>query len=178
MRLETERVALRDLVEGDWIALHAIESDPDVNRYEAYDAFDEAKAREYIARAIADATIEPRMVWQFAITRRGDDRLLGRCGFRRTASEPRIAELWVGLDPREHGAGLATEAVRRMITFAFDDLGLHRVYGDCDPRNTASARLMERLGMRREAHHVQNLYCKGEWCDSLIYAVLASEWSR
>ena len=60
----------------------------------------------------------------------------------------------------------------------FGQLGMHRLFGDCDPRNAASARLMERLGMRSEAHHVQNLWAKGEWCDSWIYARLASEWAQ
>jgi RimJ/RimL family protein N-acetyltransferase len=53
---------------------------------------------------------------------------------------------------------------------------LHRVWGDCDPRNPASARVMERAGMRREGHLVQNVWIKGEWCDSLIFGMLASEW--
>ncbi|HEX7837141.1 MAG TPA: GNAT family protein [Kofleriaceae bacterium] len=86
-------------------------------------------------------------------------------------------ELWCVLAPAEHGRGIVTEAARAVIELAFGQLGMHPLLGDCDPRNAASARLMERLGMRREAHHVQNLWAKGEWCDSWIYALLASEWA-
>ena len=58
----------------------------------------------------------------------------------------------------------------------FDELGLHRIEGRIDARNTPSARVLERLGMRREAHFVQNEFIKGEWTDEVVYAVLAAEW--
>ena len=177
MRIETERLVLRELRDDDWAALHAVESLPDVNRYQGYDAHTEDASRAMIAKAIREAAESPRVVFELAVTRRGDDRLIGRGGFRRSGHELRTGELWCVLAPVEHGQGLVTEAARAVLTFAFRDLGMHRMFGDCDPRNLASARLMERLGMRREAHLVQNLWAKGEWCDSWIYAVLASEWS-
>lgn len=68
------------------------------------------------------------------------------------------------------------EAAAAMLTLAFDRLGWHRVTGSCDARNHPSARLMERLGMRREAHFVQNMMVKGEWTDELGYAILDREW--
>ena len=64
-----------------------------------------------------------------------------------------------------------------MLRLAFAELGLHRVVGRLDARNTASAAVLERLGMRREAHLVDNEWVKGEWCSELDYAVLAQEWS-
>lgn len=83
---------------------------------------------------------------------------------------------WV-LDPAHRGQGLATEAVRALIDAAFRHLGVHRVTADCTVDNDASWRLMERLGMRREAHHRQaELYRDGTWRDGLTYAVLAEEW--
>jgi RimJ/RimL family protein N-acetyltransferase len=65
---------------------------------------------------------------------------------------------------------------REMLRLAFDDLALHRVIGRLDARNTASVAVLERLGMRREAHLVSNEYVKGEWCDEYDYALLADEW--
>ncbi len=175
MKLETERLVLRDIREDDWRALLAIESRPEQVRYQSFDAHTEDTVRAYIARVIAGAREEPRLVYDLAITRDGGE-LLGRAGFRRDASELRVGELWFNVAPELTGQGLATEAARAIVTFAFRELGMHRMFGDCDPRNPASARVMERLGMRREGHHVQNVFLKGEWCDSLIYAVLASEW--
>ncbi len=176
MRLETERLVLREFVEGDWAALHAFESLEVVNRYEVYDAHTETASREYVAKAIASAAESPPSVVELAITLRGDDTLIGRIGMKRSGHELGIGEIWYGVAPEHQQRGIATEAARAFFGHAFTDLGMHRLFGDCDPRNIASARLMERLGMRREAHHVQNLWAKGEWCDSLIYAVLASEW--
>ena len=64
-----------------------------------------------------------------------------------------------------------------MLAIGFDGLGLHRIVGRLDARNRASARVLERLGMRREAHLVENEHVKGEWTDELVYALLAREWA-
>jgi RimJ/RimL family protein N-acetyltransferase len=72
--------------------------------------------------------------------------------------------------------GYATEASAVMVELAFSTLGAHRVSGRLDARNDASARVLERLGMRREGHLVENEYVKGEWTDEALYAVLEVEW--
>jgi RimJ/RimL family protein N-acetyltransferase len=63
-----------------------------------------------------------------------------------------------------------------MLRLGFEGLGLHRIVGRCDARNRASAKVMERLGMRREAYFRQNEIVRGEWTDELVYAMLADEW--
>lgn len=82
------------------------------------------------------------------------------------------------MDPAFQGRGYATEAVARMLEHLFDEKGLHRVSAECDTRNGASARLLEHLGFRREAHLRSSTWSKGEWCDDYLYALLADEWSR
>lgn len=176
LRLETDRLVLREFREDDWRGLHAIESLEEVNRYQDYDLHTAERSRDYVKRIVADAAAEPRVVIDLAITKRGDDTPIGRIGFRRSGHELRTGEIWFVLAPGEQHQGLVTEAARAVIDMAFRALGMHRLYGDCDPRNTRSAALMERLGFRREAHFVQNVFIKGEWVDSLIYAVLAREW--
>lgn len=87
------------------------------------------------------------------------------------------AELGWVLDPAYTGRGLATEAVEALIEECFSNLGVRRVTAVCFLANTASWRLMERLGMRREQHAVRDsLHRSGEWLDSLTYAILAEEW--
>ena len=86
------------------------------------------------------------------------------------------AEVGYVLNPAYYGHGYATEAVGVMLRLGFEDLGLHRIAARCDARNTASARVMERAGLRREAHLVQSEFVKGEWTDELIYAILRREW--
>ena len=63
-----------------------------------------------------------------------------------------------------------------MLALGFGDLGWHRIVGSCDARNHSSVRLMERIGMRREAHFVQSELVKGEWTDELVFAILVHEW--
>jgi RimJ/RimL family protein N-acetyltransferase len=79
-------------------------------------------------------------------------------------------------NPDYQGSGLASDAAATMLRLAFDRLSWHRVSGSCDARNQASARLMERLGMRREAHFIENIMVKDEWTDELVYAILDHEW--
>src|SRR3712207_854124 len=87
------------------------------------------------------------------------------------------AELGWTLNPAHRGRGLATEAVRELLRLCFEDLGLRRVTANCFADNTASWRLMERLGMRREEHNVaDSLHRSGAWLDGLGYALLADEW--
>lgn len=87
------------------------------------------------------------------------------------------AELGWVVDPAYAGRGLATEAARALLRICFADLGLRRVTANCFAANTASWRLMEKLGMRRELHTVrESLHRSGEWLDGYGYALLAEEW--
>ena len=109
-------------------------------------------------------------------TRNVNPRMIGRCGLKITDPESREGALWYVLHPALWGRGYITEAARALLAFGFTELDLHRVFVDCDPENIGSARVAEKLGMRREAHFVENAWLKGEWRDSLIYALLDREW--
>jgi RimJ/RimL family protein N-acetyltransferase len=85
---------------------------------------------------------------------------------------------WV-LDPTHTGSGYATEAVRELLRYCFDELTVHRVTANCFLANDTSWRLMERVGMRRETHAVsESLHRSGQWLDTVGYALLADEWRR
>lgn len=176
IRLETPRLVLREVRAEDWPDARALDADPQVVRFQSNDVLDEAGTRKYLEELIAAAQASPRRVFGLAITLEGEDRLIGHVGLRMDRPEHREAMIWFNLRRDRWGQGIATEAVTGLIAFCFDRLGLHRVWGDCDPRNLASARVMEKLGMRREAHFRENWWLKGEWCDSWIYAVLEHEW--
>ncbi len=78
---------------------------------------------------------------------------------------------------REHwGKGCATAAVQELLALGFGTLALHRIYGECDPANSGSARVMEKAGMVREGLQRECLWQKGKWVDRLLYAVLEREW--
>lgn len=88
----------------------------------------------------------------------------------------RGGEVGYAFHPSFGGRGLATEAAAAVVRLGFEHLGLHRIIARLDARNTPSARLCERLGMRLEARLVRNEWFKGEWSDELDYAILGDEW--
>jgi RimJ/RimL family protein N-acetyltransferase len=82
------------------------------------------------------------------------------------------------LDPAHHGLGYATEMVRAALDLAFGELGLRRVTAGCFADNTASWRVMEKAGMRREQHGIRDSWhAELGWVDGFTYAVLGDEWS-
>jgi RimJ/RimL family protein N-acetyltransferase len=92
------------------------------------------------------------------------------------SAEHRQAEIGYTFKRRAHGHGYATEAAERMVTWCFDELKVHRVVGRIEARNIASERVLQRLGMRKEAHLIQNEWVKGEWNDEVVYAITEPEW--
>jgi len=173
--LTTARLVLRPLAAGDLDHHHRLFSDPRVVRY-LYDSL--------MSREEAAASLERRVGSAFPaegewrnLAVEFDGEFVGEVGLCRTSIVHRQGEVGYVFDPRWSGRGLATEATARMVSFGFDALGLHRIAGRLDARNRASARVLERLGFRREATCVENEFVKGEWTDEIVYAVLEGEWS-
>ena len=112
----------------------------------------------------------------FAAVRRDTGELIGDCSLTLVSAEHRQGEVGFVFHPDHHGRGYATEAGRALLTLGFETFELHRMVGSLEARNVASARVLERLGMRREAHFVDNEWVKDEWQSELVYALLAREW--
>jgi len=174
--LLTPRLLLRDFEEGDWRATHPYESDPEVVRYQSHGVRTPEESRDYILQVAELSRQLPRRVYDLAVVSRAENRLIGRCGMRYTDVPTREGTLWFILERASWGQGYITEAAQALMDFSFGTLGMHRMFADCDPRNPGSYRVMEKLGMRREAHFRENAFIKGEWCDSYIYAQLDHEW--
>lgn len=175
MHLETERLVLREFTEADAEAANVYERDPEVVRYTSHGPRSLDESHAYIARVLDDARAEPRGVYDFAVVRREDMRLIGRCGFRITSFDQREAMLWYILDRASWGRGYIVEAARAAVGLGFETLRIHRFFVDIDARNAASLRVAEKLGMRREAHFVENAWVKGEWTDSIVFGLLDRE---
>jgi len=175
MQLETPRLVLREFTVADADAANVYERDPEVVRYASHGVRSLDESRAYIERIVTAASAEPRGVYDFALVRREDARLIGRCGFRFTSFEQSEAMLWYALERASWGSGYVVEAARAVIAFGFETVRVHRFFADIDPRNAASLRVAEKLGMRKEAHFVENAWVKGEWTDSVIFGLLARE---
>lgn len=104
--------------------------------------------------------------------------VIGCVGIGVTNKEQRQASIGWMLSCRYQGQGLATEAAHALIDFGFHSMGLHRIFARTGRANTRSWHLMERLGMRREAHFRQSHKVRGEWDDEFVYAILADEWAQ
>jgi RimJ/RimL family protein N-acetyltransferase len=175
--LETERLRLRPFTRGDVDAVHSYRSREDVTRF----LFDPPMSREAVAEALqarigqASWTGDNEKIF-LAVERRDDSAMLGEVTLILRSAESRQAEIGYIFHPDYRGQGYATEAARCLLSLGFDDAGVHRIYARCHPRNEASRRVMERLGMRQEAHFREHSFVKGEWSEELIHAILEDEW--
>ncbi len=173
--LRTARLMLRPYVIGDLDALHDIQSRPEVTRYLLYDVRDRDQVRKVLQERIQADGLERDAV-DLAVVLPETGALIGDVVLFLRSRVHRQGEIGYLFHPDYGGRGYATEAARALLGLAFGHYGLHRVVGRIDARNTASARVLERLGMRREAHFVQNEIVKGEWSDEVVYAMLEDEW--
>lgn len=176
--LETARLLLRPFTPGDLGDLYAYHSRPEVARYLHWEARDLGQARQALHEQCQETTLEVDGDWlTFAVVERAVGRVVGEVGLKLLSREHRQGETGFVFNPDYQGRGLATEAAECMLALGFDSLGWHRIIGCCDARNLASARVMERLGMRGEAHLRHGEIVKGEWADELVYAILDREWN-
>ncbi|MBP2330889.1 RimJ/RimL family protein N-acetyltransferase [Kibdelosporangium banguiense] len=177
--IETERLQLRLCVPEDIDALYDIRSRPDVNRYLYTAAMTREEVQAKLDERISKYSklVEPGDSLVLAIVRKDTGRMIGDVSFNWLPGEHQQVEIGYVLHPDHHGQGFASEAARPLLPLAFEGLKAHRVTGRLDGRNTASARVLAKLGMRQEAHFRENEFVKGEWTDEIVYAILASEWS-
>jgi RimJ/RimL family protein N-acetyltransferase len=174
--LSTERLTIRALTPDDGDRHYAMFSDPDVVRYLYFGPFDRPGAQEHLARrSITDLPEEGGWI-NFGLEVKSEGVLIGELAMGFVSATHKHFEVGYVLDPAYAGQGYATEGAAMIVELAFSGLGAHRVSGRLDARNTPSARVLEKLGMRREGLFIENEYVKGEWTDELVYAILAPEW--
>jgi RimJ/RimL family protein N-acetyltransferase len=154
--------------------MHAIESRPEVARWLYWEPRTEAESREALERRIARARDAPETGVTFGVEVVATGELVGHVSL--TVEPHGQGEIGFIFNPDHQRRGYATEAAAAVLAVAFDVYGLHRVFGRLEARNLASARVLEKLGMRREALLRENEWVKGEWQSELVYAVLSREW--
>ena len=176
MRLETERLILRDFVADDWQRVLEYQSDPYYLRYYAWTKRTPEDAKEFVGWFLDYQKQAPRIKFQLAVTLKSDELLIGNCGIRMNKPNALQADIGYELDPNYLNHGYATEAARAIVDYGFSILGLHRVWSWCVSDNVGSAHVLEKLGMRQEGRLIQNEYYRGRYWDTLMYAILAEEW--
>ncbi|MDP9116723.1 MAG: GNAT family N-acetyltransferase [Actinomycetota bacterium] len=176
--IATQRLRLRPLSTADTGGLLAYRSRTDCCRWVPFTPMTAGDVTDRLAGAWArtELTGEGQSLTLGVETAAGGA-LIGDAVLFWRSEEHRCGELGYMINPDFGGRGYATEAAAAMLSLGFDGLGLHRITARIDARNDSSIRLAARLGMRREAHLVQNEFFKGEWCDEVDFAMLAAEWS-
>jgi RimJ/RimL family protein N-acetyltransferase len=182
--IETERLLLRAFEPGDIDALAALHGDPLLTRWVPWGPRSRAQAEAVLRRKMAKTTIEAEgdglgiaPVVKGEESETGLGPVIGDFTLQCASLEHSTAEIGWMLLAEHQGRGLAAEACAAILRLAFEDLGFHRVFARIEVRNDASLRLAEKLGMRREAHFVENEWIRGEWQSEIVYAMLTREWS-
>lgn len=172
--LQTERLTLRMTELRDRDALLAIYADEGVARFLLDDPWTPAEASLQIAKRTQRVGLETEQA-ALALVIEVDDQVVGDVAMWCTDETKQKVEIGWVIAPWGAGRGYATEAASALIRAAVPAYQLHRIEAQLDARNEASVRVCEKLGMRREADLRQNWWSKGEWTDTLIYGLLASE---
>src|SRR5215831_710616 len=159
--IETARLRLRRFADADLPTFIAYRNDPAIARFQSWEGITEAEAAVFVREVEAAPAGVPGEGFQIAIERTDRGRMIGDCFFKVMEDDTRQAEIGYTLAREAHGQGFATEAVAALLTYLFTTVDLHRVVAIVDARNAASVALLERLGMRREAHFLQNIWFKG-----------------
>ena len=169
LSLRTTRLHIRPFEHADWLDVYAYLSLPAVRFFIPEWPETEEQTRDFVAKNVD----EPR---EYALVRRDGGALVGHVSFGPWFG-PKTHELGWAVAPPHQRHGYATEAARALLSYAFETAGLHRVIATCNPENTASVRVMEKLHMRREAHFRRgHLQPDGRWIDEYFYALLEDEW--
>ncbi|MFC3448429.1 GNAT family N-acetyltransferase [Amycolatopsis speibonae] len=175
--ITTQRLTLRAFTSADLDELNSFQSRADVARYLYWGPRSRAESAAALAKRVHSSSLSKEgQLLAVAVELTETGQLIGDLNLEYLSSEHRQGEVGFVFHPDHHGKGFAAEAATELLRLGFEELGLHRIIGRCDGRNTASATLMERLGMRKEAHLRENEVVKGEWTDELVFAMLEDEW--
>lgn len=174
--IPTERLTLRPLADGDLADVAAYQSIPGVVKYLPWPLRTLDESREHLAKRKALTRLEKNND-AIVLAAELDGRVIGDFTFILKSIDNKQGEIGWVLHPDFQGKGFALEGATAVLDLAFDSLGMHRMAATLDARNHSSAALCARLGMRREAHFVQEELFKGEWVSTEVWAILDREWA-
>ncbi len=172
--LKTEHCILRKIEQEDAPEILFLRSDKHIMRYldrEPMTSFEEAQI--FISKIDESLSIGNGISWGICL---GDNpKLIGKIGLWRIIKEHHRAEIGYALHPHLWEKGIMSEVLKEVIRYGFDELKLHSIEANVNPKNEASIKLLERQNFVREAYFKENYYYKGIFLDSAIYSLIAPE---
>ncbi len=178
LSIRTLRLVLRDWQGSDLKDAYEYGSDPRVVRFMPWGPNTLEQSRVFIRRCLRKRRLKPRRTYEFAVVLAADNKVIGGCGIRIKNAALREGDLGYCFNLNYWGQGYATEAAQSLIHFGFTKLKLHRLRATCDNQNKASARVLEKVGLRFEGLMRENLLQKGKWRDSRLYAMLDKDFGK
>ncbi len=175
-RIETKRLILKELQLHDAPTMYRYRSDPAVFRYQSWRPQTEEEVRQLIDNVRKTGFNVTDSWFQLGIYLQAGSELVGDLGLHFLPPDSRQVEIGFTIQPTHQRKGYASESLQAALQYLFTEMGKHRVIGSVDPANTASIALMEKTGMKREAHFRESVWTSEGWTDDLIYAVLEKEW--
>lgn len=175
---ETERLLINPLLVSDAPAIYSARTNPKTNAFLPWKPKTVEEVEEHIRKArLVPANTEDS--WYLLATRlKESGELIGDIGVHFLGPDNQQAEIGYMLLEAYQGKGYATEMVRAIVDFLFGTYKKHRITAAVDPNNSKSFQLLQKLGMRQEAHHIKSFWIDGEWQDDVIFAILREEWGQ
>ncbi|WP_282015210.1 GNAT family N-acetyltransferase [Marinifilum flexuosum] len=177
MKLETKRLVLEKLEMKHAEAFYSYRSDAETNKYQGWIPYALEDCQHFIKNRIAKKFNETGTWYQLAIVLHSTNEMIGDLGIHFIEGDDQQIEIGCTINKEYHAKGYAKEAIIATMNHLFCELKKHRVIASVDPKNTASIKLMEKLGFRKEAHFKESILINERWVDDVIYAILASEWT-
>jgi [ribosomal protein S5]-alanine N-acetyltransferase len=176
--IQTARLSFRDFTVDDYDAVHAYGSDPEVTRYTAFGPNTPEQTKGFLQFVSGESSQADRANYNFALIHKQTNRLIGSCGFMR--SDPNGPQYSFGyvLHKDWWRQGLASEATIALVKFGFAELGAHRLWAHVFVGNTASEKLLQKLGFRYEGCTLKSFFVRSAWHDLQTFAMLRSEWEK
>lgn len=174
---ESKHVDFREFKESDWTAVHSYAGNMETVKYMDWGPNTEEDTKTFIKLTLESQKIAPRTNFDFAVIDKSTGLLIGTAGIRIQDAESLVGDFGYILHSAHWGQGLGTQVAQAIVVFGFQELGLHRIWATCRPQNIASARVLEKAGLKCEGYLRENKRIRGTWTDSYLYAITHADFN-
>ena len=178
LNIQTKRLTIRHLKLSDLSDFHIYRSNPEVTKYQGFDAMTIKQAEEFIKGNLTKDFGKAGEWVQYGIENSETRQLIGDCAIKLGQYDSRIAEIGITISHLEQKKGYGKEVLIGVLTFLFYTKEIHRVVEKVDAENIASITLLKSIGFKQEGHFIENIFFKGKWGSEFQYAMLKREWDN
>ncbi|MEA5596323.1 GNAT family N-acetyltransferase [Rivularia sp. UHCC 0363] len=176
MLISSERLTFREFVIEDWQAVLAYQCDSRYLQFDESDNRDRADVEAFVQMFLDQQKQLPRIKFQLALILKSENKLIGNCGIRKQNIESQEAELGYEISPDYWGQGYATEAASTILKFGFEKLKLCRIWSHCIAENTASRKVLQKVGMKFKRKLLKHEFFKNRYWDTWEFEITKDEW--